>query len=260
MADDVPQTADPTDPPEEKEVVQDAAEEEAVHEEPSEEETPEEVEEPEGAEEEETPEPAEEERPPSRRESLRIQKLISKMKQQPQAQQYQAQGMDYRQAINADDEVYNQLEADRQQVANIGFNEGLSRAQSIQWRTSLELDNPKIEAKYPQLNKESDQFNPAAADAINSWYLSSVGYDPQTQTVANPGVRYAEFVEGIMELADEMAGARVERTSRNIAQQAASTGLRPDGSTARRMNLNKAPEDMTDEELNAVISQALPKK
>lgn len=216
---------------------------------------------------EETPEEPAEEPKPSRRESLRIQQLIQKMKQPdekaPEAPPV-ATGMDYSQALDADPTVLGQLEADRTQYGQAerqqGRQEAMETVKSIQFHTRLEIDAPRVESKYPVLDKDSSDFNPAVADAINNWYLATAGYNPQTDTVNNANVRYSDFVEGIMELADEMAGEKNTKTVKNVAKQAAATGLRPDGSKAKALNLNQNPENMTDEELKAVIAQAIPKQ
>jgi len=207
------------------------------------------------AEEEQKEEEPSEERPPSRREELRIQQLLQKMKQQdaprPEPQQKQ---LDYTQELAADDETVKLLERDRELYGKTQYNAGLEQAKSIQFHTRLEIDAPKIEEKHRILNKEDkENFNPVVADAINSWYLSAVGYDPQSGIVQNSDIRYADFVEGLFELADEIASNKVAKTSKNIVKQAANTALRPDGSSPDRLNLNKAPQDMTDKELDAYL-------
>lgn len=210
---------------------------------------------------EETPEVEEEtpeEKPPSRRESLRIQQLLSKIKQQHPAPS-EPKALNYRESLNADDEVINQLENDRRNYGKSLYDEGLRQAQSMQFHTRLDIDAPKVEAKYPQLDKTSDKFDPAVADAINTQYLYLTGYDAKTDTAANPNIRYSDYVEATMELIERAAGRKVAQSSKNIAKQTAVTGLRPDGSSAKRLDLNKAPEDMSEEELKAVISQGLPK-
>lgn len=207
------------------------------------------------------PEPAPAEKP-SRRENLRIQQIIERAKQgaytPPPLQPTNA--LDYSQALEADPETIKALEADRQSYAKAQSDEVLKQVQAVQFRTALEIDAPKVESKYPQFDKDSEDFNPAVANAINQWYLSTAGFDPASNTVQNTSVRYADFVEGVMELAEAAAGAKVEKTSKNIAKQAASTGLRPDGSSAKRLNLNQAPQNMSDEELDAIIAQAIPKR
>ena len=218
------------------------------------------VEEP--AQEQETPEAeAEEEKPPSRREQLRIQQLLTKLKDKDTKSEVPGgvEALDYATALNADPEVVEQLQADRKRYGEELYQRGLQQANSMQFHTRLEIDAPKVEAKYAQLNKESDQFDPAIADALNSAYLQLVGYDERTDTVQNPNIRYADYIEAQFELANALASEKTARTTKNIAKQAAATGLRPDGSTAKRLNLDKAPEDMTVEELQAKIAQSLPK-
>lgn len=199
----------------------------------------------------------EEEKPPSRRESLRIQQLLEKLKDKPQTPAEVAPGMDYKTAIEADPEVIKQLEADRKAVSDAQYQSGLKQAQSIQFHTRLEIDAPRVETKYSQFDKESADFNPIVANAINQWYLNTVGFDPKTDTVVNSGVRYSDFVDGIMELADEVGSEKTANTSKNIAKQAANAAIRPGGGRTKGLDLNKAPKDMTDEELTAVIAQSM---
>jgi len=202
-------------------------------------------------------EPAEEpeEQPPSRREQLRIQKLLQKYgdPRQPTSQPSRRDALDYDTALDADPEVIRQLEADRQAEGISQYNEGLKRAEFLNWHTSLKIDAPNIEKKFPILDESSPEFHPAVANAINSWYTNMSGFDPETATVSNPNISYADFVEGFMELVQETAGEKNAQSVQNIAKQAASTGLRPDGSSAKRLNLNRPAEEMTDEELYASI-------
>lgn len=214
---------------------------------------------------------------PSRRETLRIQQLIQRYKQQqnqplkPKTPQEAQDALDYRQTLDADDEVIERLESDRQTYGdtqrNQGQQEALKQVQTVQWNTMLHLDAPQVEQRYKFLDSRDEQnFHPGVAGAVNDWYLQMSGYepgDPQKGRPAianNPNIRYADFVDGLMELAEEIASIKVQDSTKNITKQASQTGLRPDGSQSKRINLNKPPEQMTDEELNAVISQAIPKK
>lgn len=214
---------------------------------------------PEGEEEEQQEEEASEEKPVSRRQSLRIQQLLTKLreKEAPAERRQPEGGLDYKTALEADEETVKTLDADRRKYGESLYNQGLEQAKTIQFQTRLEVDAPRVEAKYPVLDKNSDNFNPLVADALNQMYLSSVGFDPKTGGVVNANVRYADYIESIMELSDEVATQRVAKTTKNIVKQAASTGLRPGGNSAKRLNLNQAPQNMTDEELKAVIAQGL---
>lgn len=235
----------PSEQPAEEAVVEETTEEEVV-------ETEEQEAEPEAEEGEEEAAP-----PVSRRENLRIQQVLERLKQQdkkPEAPK--PTGIDYNNTLDADPEVIKQLEADREAAARTAYQQGLEQTKSIQFHTRLEIDAPKVESKYPQLNpQDKENFNPALANAINTWYISTAGYNEETDTVVNPNVRYADFVEGIMELGEVIGTQKAVKTAKNIAKQAATTGLRPDGSTAKRLDLNKAPEAMTDEELDAFLAQ-----
>lgn len=216
---------------------------------------------------EEPVEPVVEEEPapqPSRRESLRIQQVIENAKNGAYSQPLQKPaGIDYGQALDADPAVIKQLDDDRKAVQQEAYDRGLEQAKTIQFHTRLEIDAPKVEAKYPQLNKESPEFNPAVANAINQWYVSTAGFQAGDRDkgipdrVQNANVRYSDFVDGIFELGNEIAGEKNTSTAKNIAKQAATTALRPDGSATKRLNLNKTPEAMTDEELDAIIGQGL---
>jgi hypothetical protein len=62
-----------------------------------------------------------------------------------------------------------------------------------------------------------------------------------------------------MELVEEIAGQKNAQSVKNIVKQAAATGLRPDGSSAKRLNLNQSEKTMTLEELYAAIGQKPPK-
>jgi len=198
--------------------------------------------------------------PMSKRKAERLAKLenlVSKLKgDETPIKVPKPQGIDYREVLNADDDTIEQFENDRLATAEASFNQGREQAKSMQFHTRLEIDAPKVEGKYPILDKDSPDFKPETASAINSWYLTSVGYNPKTDTVINPNVRYSDFVEGIMELSDSMAGDKLQTSKKNIASQAANIGLRPDGSTTK-LNLNKSPQEMTDEELSAVIKRSV---
>lgn len=251
------------------EELQEAINPTAVVEEP---ETPESPEEPETPEEPTEPvapvgeeEEVVEQPQPSRRESLRIQQLLQKYPEldpeSPPAPRPQAPpALDYDKELEADPETVKRLQEDRQQYAEALYRQGLEQTKSIQFHTRLEVDAPKIEAKFPQLDpKNEKEFKPVLAQTINQMYLSSVGYDQKTDTVSNPNIRYADYVEAIFELGDEIGTQKVAATKTNIVKQAAQTAVRPDGSSPKAtLNLNKEPEQMTTEELHAYLAKNLP--
>jgi|GEM_PF-4526707 len=210
-------------------------------------------------------EPKEEEKPPSRREQLRIQQLLAKYgdptKKAPEPKQTKptTESLDYSQALEADPEVIQKLEADRQARSDQAYLEGLRQSEVREWKRDLKYENNTVLERFKFLNPKDENFKPAAADAMNSKYLRFVGYNPGDpergipESVQYSDVSYLEFVESEMEFADELASHKVAESTKNIAKQAATAGLRPDGSTAKRLNLNQAPEKMTIDELYASI-------
>lgn len=199
---------------------------------------------------------------PSRRETLRIQSLLKKYPSLNDRVAPQQDGIDYKSMIDADETVYNQLSEASQRYGNQQYQQGLKQANAITFSTRLEVDAPKIASKYPQLDKDSDNFNPAVASSFNEMYLSAVGYNAADGSVTNPNLRYADYVEAMFELVDEAANRKVETSTRNITRRASRTGLRPDGSSAERLDLGKAPQAMSDKELDAFIARSglAPKK
>lgn len=201
-----------------------------------------------------------EERPVSRREQLRIQQLLAKLKEEKDEDEQPTQ----RRTRTEEDPTEQPEQPDKRrnnwdEFGQRMYNEGLQRAQAIQFHTRLEIDAPRIEAKFPQLDKDSEEFNPVLADALNKGYLTMVGYNPKTDTVKNSDIRYADYIEAQFELASEIASTRVAEETKSVRRQAAQTGLRPDGSEpVKRLNLNKPASQMTDEELKAKIKQLNP--
>lgn len=217
--------------------------------------------------------PEQEPQQPSRREQLRVQQLLDRYGPPgPQRQQAPSQQKkpDFRSRITADDQVYEDLEKLAEEYGEGQYQAGQSSAaQEVQystWRRFLLMDENNIRSKYPELNPSNgDKYHKAVEQALQKDYLTFVGYnpgDPQkgiSPTVANPDVSYAEYVEARMEFADEIASMKLQGTTQNIAQQAATTGLRPDGSAPKRMDLAKDPTQMSDEELKAAIGATLPR-
>lgn len=219
-------------------------------------------------------EPKKSEGEPSRREQLRIEKLLQKYpqlqaqpKEEPKAPVTPTvDGLfDYDNDLDADDELKTRLKADRDAAVKAAVEAAKKDGTNVEqqlatnlFRTRLEIDAPRVEAKYTFLDKNSDDFNPRAASAMNMKYLRHVGFDPKTKTVTDPDTRYSDFVEAEMEFSREVIAREVVDTQKEVAKQAAQTGLRPGGGTPKpKLNLNKLPHQMSDEELDAAIAQGL---
>jgi hypothetical protein len=125
--------------------------------------------------------------------------------------------------------------------------------QYTQFYNNIRFDLPLVTEKLSKLD-------PVDAKALDDEYLAITGADPNNGYVRNPDIGYAEFIEARIEQAQRLASSMNAQTAKNIAKQTAQTGLRPDGGQAKRLNLNQAPQNMTDEELYAVLGQKPPKK
>lgn len=222
-----------------------------------------------------TEEPKKPEGEPSRREQLRIEKLLQRypnLQEPKQPEQPQAgpttpsiEGlMDLDNDLDASDELKARLKADRDAAVKAATEAARKEGSDIEqklatnlFRTRLEIDAPRVEAKYPFLDKTSDKFNPVAASAMNNKYLHHVGFNREKNTVDRPDVRYAEFVEAELEFAKEVVADEIVDSKKEVIKQAAQTGLRPGGQSPKKLNLNKLPSQMTNEELDAAIAQGL---
>jgi hypothetical protein len=241
---------------EDEEVVEDQSQDDAQVDDQEEVEESQQDEEEQLEEDEQEEEDQEVEQKPSRREQLRINDLLRKYGPPEERRAPQTDGIDYRSMIDADDEVYTKLGEASQQYGNQQYQQGLKEAEKVKFETRLEIDAPRVATQYPQLDKNSDEFNGPVANSINQMYLSAVGYDEKTGYVQNPNLRYAEYVDAFYELVNEAASRKVETTRRNVTRQAARTSLRPDGSSAKtQLDLSKDPSQMSDKELDAAMSK-----
>lgn len=165
-----------------------------------------------------------------------LNKILDRITQvkQPQSDQ-QTKGINYREVMDAPDEVYQQLEQDRETVRSQARNEVLDEVRRVQFETNLKLDLPLVQDK---LNK----LDPAAAQALDRAYLQFVGFNPNTGVPAHMDVGYADFIDAQLELAESIASTKVINSQRNIAKQAAQTGVRPDGGGRQGLQINSVED------------------
>jgi hypothetical protein len=142
-----------------------------------------------------------------------------------------------------------QIESDRQKFGESQFQQGIQAAQTVYqqeaWVDRLEIDGDRVASKYPMLDEESDGFNPDLAARINEMYLSIVGYDQNSGRVANPRIRYKDYVDSFMSVTDHLASSKNADSTKNLAQQAASGGVPPTGGT-RQQTTVESPQDIRD--------------
>lgn len=197
--------------------------------------------------------------PPSRREQLRINDLLKKYGPPPEAPRTapSQDRMDYAQQLEADPEVVKRLEADRQAAAKQAFDEG---QQSANQRREYDQFYNNIRFDLPLVKDRLDRLDPEDVQELDDEYLFVTGADTTKGTVKIPNLSYAAWMNARLDQTERLAARMNAQTVKNVAKQAATTGLRPDGSSAKKLNLNQAPQNMSIEELYASIGQTPPKK
>lgn len=170
-------------------------------------------------------------------EELKLNKILDRIqgiKNTPKKDR-ESQPKDYRDMIDAPDEVYDTLNQDRESYGDQKYNEGLQVANAMEWRTNMRMDLPLVKDKL-------DRLDPADAEAIDREYLIFSGFDPQSGFVNNPSIGYADFVEARIEQAERLAASMNLKSQKNIARQAAQTGVRPDGGSHKGLQISSADD------------------
>lgn len=168
---------------------------------------------------------------------LKLNKILDRIQNVRTQPAKRSSSLDYREAIEADDAVYDTLEKDRSSYGEQRYNEGLEMVKAMEFKTNIKLDLPLVKDKL-------DKLDPADAAAIDREYLMYTGWDAATQTVKNPDIGYADFVEAQIERAERLASNLHVASQKNIAKQAAQTGIRPDGGARKGINIQN-PGDIS---------------
>jgi hypothetical protein len=246
-----PQTQEgvPTDPP----AVEPTEEPtEPVVEEPTEEPTEEEpVDEPTEEPEEPPVDPA-----PSPRENKRIEQLTKKLAESEQRRQDPNQPKNQKPIIGEGDYDLDQINGLARDYGAEQYQAGLAQANAIAFQTRLEIDVPKIAQKYEVMNPDAEAYDPGVTILINEEYLKMVGYNPQTGQVQRNDIRYEEFVEAQFEKAARLNSISAAQSTKNLAKQAAKTGMRP-GGAVKKPYQGDDPRKMTDDQLDEIIKANL---
>ena len=165
----------------------------------------------------------------------KLDSILERVTQKPKAQQgYKP--LDYKEAIDADEQVIDQLSKDREQYATDLQQQTNERLTTELWKRDIKTDLALVKDKL-------DRLDPASARAIDKEYLLYSGYDQESGRVANPNIGYAEFVEAQIERAEMIAANLNVRTQQNVAKQVAQTGLRPTGGASKATKIS-SPEDI----------------
>lgn len=143
--------------------------------------------------------------------------------------------LDYKETIDADPQVIEQLSKDRSSAVEDAVTQNQEYIKTELWKRDIKTDLSLVKDKL-------DRLDPSDARAIDKEYLLYSGYDPQSGRVANPTIGYAEFVEAQIDRANKIASNLNVRTQQNVAKQAAQTGLRPTGGASKTTKISSADD------------------
>lgn len=143
--------------------------------------------------------------------------------------------LDYKETIDADEQVITQLSNDREQYATDLQRQTDERLTTELWRRDIKSDLALVKDRM-------DKLDPSDARAIDREYLLYSGYDQERGRVANPNIGYADFVEAQIERAERLASNLNIKTQQNVAKQAAQTGLRPTGGASKATKISSADD------------------
>lgn len=182
------------------------------------------------------------------REERRAQRLSQKLRESSnQNAQYRRELESRRpqpQGPNYDDPnlTIDTLQRDREQYGQSQYQRGRQETmQDVELRffqENLDRDTEVLESKYEELNPGSDLYDQNLVDDINAAYKDAIGYNERTGTIINTGVRYKDYADRFMRIATRYADGRSADAARNVASQAARTGVRPN-SPSRQSNIGE---------------------
>lgn len=134
------------------------------------------------------------------------------------------------------------LQRDREQYGMSQYERGRQEAMNAVdqrfFQENLERDTEALESRYAQLNPDSEDYDQALVEDINSAYLDAIGFDQNTGAIRNPSVRFKDYASKFMKIATRYADSASADAARNVATQASRTGVRPN-SPARRTNIGE---------------------
>ncbi len=122
-----------------------------------------------------------------------------------------------------------QLAADRRQYAQQSYNEGVRQGQSFyeaeRFADRLEVDIDRVMSKREDIDEVTEQL-------LVESYLDKVGAREDQSgrmIIENPNLRFRDFADEQLKKIDDLVQRKLAQSTKNIATQAARTGVRPNG-------------------------------
>lgn len=127
-----------------------------------------------------------------------------------------------------------QLANDRRQYGQHNFNEGVRQGAAFyeaeRFADRLDIDIDRVLSKRDDIDDVTEKL-------LVESYLDKVGAREQNGriVIANPNLRFRDFAESKLKEIDDLVQMKVSQSTKNIASQAANTGVRPNGTTQNSM-------------------------
>jgi hypothetical protein len=124
-----------------------------------------------------------------------------------------------------------QLQQDRQQYGQRTFNEGVRQGAAFyeaeRFADRLEVDIDKVMSKRDDIDEVTEKM-------LVESYLDKVGAREDSAgrlIIGNPNLRFRDFADAKLKEIDDLVQLKLSQSTKNIASQAARTGVRPNGAT-----------------------------
>lgn len=127
------------------------------------------------------------------------------------------------------------LEHDRRQYGQHNFNEGVRQGAAFY---EAERFADRLETDIDRVMSTRDDIDDVTEKLLVESYLDKVGAKEQNGRIiiGNPNLRFREFAEAKLKEIDDLVQVKLSQSTKNIASQAANTGVRPNGTTQNSMS------------------------
>jgi len=116
-----------------------------------------------------------------------------------------------------------QVASQAEMIADIKLQQFEQKQAAKDRADNFERDVENIERKYPELNAEGNQYDPALSNKIASMY--------EKFSNKNPEIRLKDIVNDVMDVAKRQSNRSDANVKASVAQAAAETTLKPDTTT-----------------------------
>jgi hypothetical protein len=124
-----------------------------------------------------------------------------------------------------------QLANDRRQYGQQTFNEGVRQGQAFY---EAERFADRLDTDIERVLSKRDDIDDVTEKLLVESYLDKVGAREDQNgriIIGNPNLRFRDFAESKLKEIDDLVQVKLSQSTKNIASQAANTGVRPNGAS-----------------------------